>query len=190
MRGRRLGTGEFSRVYEEHLAGVYGFFVYRLQSREDAEDLTQLTFERALKAWRRYDERKASVNTWLMAIARNLLVDHYRERGAKGTVPLDEVLAGQEPKSLVEHPEYDLGLSPELANALQLLGQREREVIALRYGSDLEGPEIAKLLGLSLANVHQISSRALRKLREELSAEDGPDNESRASDQEAGPGES
>lgn len=172
MRGRRSDPEGFERVYREHLSGVYGFFAYRLQAREDAEDLTQLTFERALRAWRRYDERKASVHTWLMAIARNLLVDHYRERGSKGTVPLEDVLAGPAPESLVEHAQYDLGLSPELADALRLLGKREREVIALRYGADMEGPEIAKLLGLSLANVHQISSRALRKLRQELSPEE------------------
>jgi DNA-directed RNA polymerase specialized sigma24 family protein len=41
-------------------------------------------------------------------------------------------------------------------------------VIALRFGGDLSGPEIAAMLDLSLANVQQIASRALRKLRSEL----------------------
>ena len=49
-----------------------------MRTRADAEDLTQQTFERALKAWSRYDPRKASVGTWLIVIARNLLVDHFR----------------------------------------------------------------------------------------------------------------
>jgi DNA-directed RNA polymerase specialized sigma24 family protein len=54
---------------------------------------------------------------------------------------------------------------PELAQALLQLSERDREVIALRFGGDLAGPEIASLLGLSLANVQQILSRSLRKLR-------------------------
>jgi RNA polymerase sigma factor (sigma-70 family) len=55
--------------------------------------------------------------------------------------------------------------SAELADALAELTEREREVLALRFGGDLTGAEIAHVLGLSLANVQQITSRALRKLR-------------------------
>ena len=65
-------------------------------------------------------------------------------------------------------PEQDLGLSPELAAALATLPQRDREIVALRFGGDLTGPEIAELLDLTLANVQQILSRSLRKLRAEL----------------------
>jgi RNA polymerase sigma-70 factor (ECF subfamily) len=61
-----------------------------------------------------------------------------------------------------------LGPSPELERALDTLGQRDREVIALRYGGDMTGPEIAELTGLTLANVQQILSRSLRRLRSEL----------------------
>ena len=42
---------DFEQAYEEHLGRVYAFFVYRLSSRPDAEDLTQQTFERALRSW-------------------------------------------------------------------------------------------------------------------------------------------
>jgi RNA polymerase sigma factor (sigma-70 family) len=59
----------------------------------------------------------------------------------------------------------DLGLAPELQAAMASLGDRDRHIIALRFGGDLTGPEIAQLLGLSLANVQQILSRSLRKMR-------------------------
>ena len=58
-----------------------------------------------------------------------------------------------------------LGLDPELAAALTILSEREREIVALRYGGDLTGPQIAELKGLSLANVQQILSRSLRQMR-------------------------
>jgi RNA polymerase sigma factor (sigma-70 family) len=49
-----------------------------------------------------------------------------------------------------------------------VLGQRERDVVALRYGAELSGQEVADLLGLSPANVHQIASRSLAQLRRVL----------------------
>lgn len=150
-------------MYEEHVWRVYGFLAYRLRDHNAAEDLTQLAFERALRAWSRFDSRRASERTWLLAIARNLLIDHHRRDRSDRLVPIDDDLwitvAGPEERSTV---------SPELADALSQLSDRDRELIALRFGGDLTGPEIAELMDLSLANVQQILSRSLRKLRERL----------------------
>ncbi len=155
---------DFSAVYDEHVWQVYGFFAYRMRNRADAEDLTQQTFERALKSWSRYDPSRAKVGTWLLVIARNLLVDHYRADRSTGQQPLDEVDSGHD--ALVASPDApDLGLEPGLERALACLGAREREIVALRFGGDLTGPEIAEIMGLSLANVQQILSRALRRMR-------------------------
>lgn len=150
----------FLRVYDEHVWRIYGFFAYRLGQRDLAEDLTQATFERALRAWSRFDPHRASETTWLLAIARNLLIDHYRRDRWSLTESLDEELA-----PVVAGPEEPLMASPELLTALASLSERDREVIALRFGGDMTGPEIARLLNLSLANVQQILSRSLRKLR-------------------------
>ena len=84
---------QFARLYDEHVWDVYGFLGYRLASREDAEDLTQLTFERALKAWDRFDPARASAGTWLVVIARNLLIDHHRADRSDRIEPLGEELA-------------------------------------------------------------------------------------------------
>lgn len=150
----------FLRVYDEHVWRVYGFFAYRLGQRDVAEDLTQATFERALRAWSRFDPRRASESTWLLTIARNLLIDHYRRDRSSLTEPIDEELA-----PVVPGPADPVEASPELLTALASLSERDREVIALRFGGDMTGPEIARLLDLSLANVQQILSRSLRKLR-------------------------
>lgn len=156
----------FARVYEEHVWRVYGFLSYRVHDHAAAEDLTQLTFERALRAWGRFDPRRASELGWLLTIARNLLIDHYRRDRSGQLEPLDEYAL-----PTVAGPEERITSSPELVEALGQLAERDREVLALRFGGDLTGPEIAELLGLSLANVQQIASRSLRKLRELLEAE-------------------
>jgi RNA polymerase sigma-70 factor (ECF subfamily) len=159
-------NSDFARTYEEHVWRVYGFLAYRLRDREAAEDLTQLTFERALRAWSRFDPRRASVSTWLIAIARNLLIDHHRRDRSSRLEPIGEHVG-----PTVAGPEERFTTSPELIEALAQLSDRDREVVALRFGGDLTGPEIAALLELSLANVQQILSRSLRKLRVLLEAE-------------------
>jgi RNA polymerase sigma factor (sigma-70 family) len=157
------GHSDFTRVYEQHVWRVYGFLAYRVRDRDLAEDLTQATFERALRAWSRFDPARASESTWLLVIARNLLIDHHRRDRSDITGQLDEHAA-----PTVDGPETRFGTSPELIEALSVLSTRDREVVALRFGGDLDGPEIAAMLGLSLANVQQILSRSLRKLREGL----------------------
>jgi RNA polymerase sigma-70 factor (ECF subfamily) len=165
VRGR---SPDFADVYDRHVFAVYGFFAYRVRGREEAEDLTQLTFERALRAWSRYDPARAAPITWLLAIARNLLVDHYRADRTAVQAPLEDA---PEAALAVLGPDVSPGLAPELAAALESLNDREREILALRYGADLGGPEIARLCDLSLANVQQILSRSLRRLRERLASD-------------------
>jgi RNA polymerase sigma-70 factor, ECF subfamily len=158
---------DFEQAYDDHVARVYGFFAYRTGNRNDAEDLTQQTFERAWRSWGRFDPRQSRVSTWLISIARNLLIDHYRGRApAAGDVPLESMDA--EAIGSVNGGDPRLGLEPELARALSVLADREREILALRYGADLTSSEIAQLMGLTVSNVQQITSRTLRQLREAL----------------------
>jgi RNA polymerase sigma-70 factor (ECF subfamily) len=155
-------AGDFATVYENEIWSVYGFFAYRVRSVADAEDLTQQTFERALRAWRRFDPQRSPARAWLLAIARNLLIDHYRADPSPRQQPLEET---EEDKLGTELAGPDLGIDPDLAEALATLSPRDREIVALRYGGDLTGPEIAAMTGLQLANVQQILSRSLRRLR-------------------------
>lgn len=163
---------DFANLYDREVWSVYGFIGYRLTSRADVEDLTQQTFEKALRAWEKFDPRRGEARVWLLAIARNLLIDHYRSSKSEVGASFEE--CDELPWVTTDpSPVERLGIDPELEAALAKLGQRERELIALRFGGDLNGPEIARLTGLSLANVHQILSRSLRRLRDELKREPG-----------------
>ncbi len=171
---------DFAEVYDAEVWHVYGFFGYRVRSRETAEDLTQLTFERALRAWRRFDPDRASPRTWLTAIARNALIDHHRRGRERAELPVEpdsNALDSGEPAE----DRYALGLAPELEAALDKLSGRDRELIALRFGADLNGREIADLLGLELPAVQQAIWRALQALRKQLddietaAADDAPE---------------
>src|SRR3954449_960876 len=127
---------DLSRLYREHVAAVYGFFAYSLREAA-AEDLTSATFERVVRSWRAYDPRKGGERGWIMAIARNLLVDHYRRQSHRDAVSTDEhpvlldVLVGGD-----EAVERALA-ADELRGWLAVLGERERQIVALRYAADL-----------------------------------------------------
>ena len=139
----------FSRVYDDHIWRVYAFLAYRVRDRDLAEDLTQTTFERALRAWSRFDRSRASEATWLMAIAQNVLIDHLRRDRSAKLGPLDETVL-----PTVAGPEERSSGSAELLAAVAQLPERDREVVALRFGGDLTAAQIAEMLGLSRQSLY------------------------------------
>jgi RNA polymerase sigma-70 factor (ECF subfamily) len=162
---RAMQDEAFERLYSEHAQALYGFLSYRTGDRVLAEDLLADTFERALRARRRFDRRKASEKTWLYAIAINCLRDQLRRRAAESRA-LDSVAAAHEGSAMLEIEgiaDRDL-----VEHGLKTLSDDEREAIALRYGSDLTVPEIAKLTGERLTTVEGRVYKALRKLRETM----------------------
>jgi len=154
---------DFERLYEEHADPLFGFLVYRTGDRTLAEDVLADTFERVLRARRRFDPRKASEKTWIYTIALNCLRDRARRSAAEGRAL--ERLDPPEPVS----PAGAVEERDSVARALEALSGEEREAIALRFGGDLTVPEIAKLTGERLTTVEGRVYRALRKLRDELS---------------------
>jgi RNA polymerase sigma factor (sigma-70 family) len=155
---------EFERLYEEHAQGLLGFLAYRTGDRALAEDLLADTFERVLRARRRFDPRKGSRKTWIYSIALNLLRDQVRRREAEGRA-LERV---PEPAQSSMGSIHQVAERDELARALAELSEEEREAIALRYGGDLTVPEIARLTGEKLTTIEGRVYRGLRKLRELL----------------------
>ena len=149
----------FDSAYEENVSAVYGYLAYRVRSAEEAEDLTQETFERALKAWSRFDPRNGEPRTWLLMVARNVYVDSRR----RGAPPAGGGSGAVEP-SLAIAAEERLGPDPGLASALEELKRHEREAIALRFGGDLTIAELAEMMGTSEASARQILARSLRRL--------------------------
>jgi RNA polymerase sigma-70 factor (ECF subfamily) len=160
-----MAEDRFDRLFDEHAGPLLAFLVYRTGNRPLAEDILADTFERVLRGRSGFDRRRASEKTWIYSIALNRLRDHARRSAAEAraleqavTVP-----ARDTPDALDLVEDRDL-----LGRALETLSDEEREAIALRFGSDLTLPEIAKLTGEKLTTVEGRVYRALRKLREQL----------------------
>lgn len=153
---------DWDRVYADQLPRVYNFFRFRIANRSDVEDLTSRTFEKAWHARARYRRDLAGFGTWLFTIARNVATDHLRI--ARDHVPIDEaveVTADHTPESELTR-DSDMG---RLARLTADLPERERELLALKYGAALNNRAIAQLTGLSESNVGTILSRTVEVLR-------------------------
>jgi RNA polymerase sigma-70 factor (ECF subfamily) len=152
---------DWESVYREEMPRVYNFFRYRVADRAAAEDLTSVTFEKAWRARDRYRRDRAGTGTWLLAIARNVARDHFR--GARRAVPLDE---GQ---AVTDSPEAAVLRRTEHARLRTLvleLPERERELLALKYGGGATNRAIARITGLSESNVGTILHRVVAALRD------------------------
>jgi RNA polymerase sigma-70 factor (ECF subfamily) len=155
---------DWDALYTSELPRVYNFFRYRVGAGAITEDLTSITFEKAWRARHRYRRDLAAFSTWLMTIARNVAVDHYRQKRA--LVGLDEAANVPDPTTPEQVAELRSDVE-RLIGLLEHLPERERELLSLKFGADLTNRAIARLTGLSETNVGTILHRTIQGLRAE-----------------------
>jgi RNA polymerase sigma-70 factor (ECF subfamily) len=161
---------------ERLIRRVYAYVAYRIGDGPDAEDITSETFERALRYRQSYDRAKGEPLGWLIGIARRVIAGRGREPTEIPMAELPEIAA---PDALDD--EVTRGLA--IRAAVATLDERDRELVALRYGADLTVAQIAHLLDLRPNTVdvalHRARKRVAAKL--ELRDEDGPPETDRRS---------
>ena len=136
---------------------VYAYVAYRIGPGPDAEDVTSATFERALRYRSSYDRRKGEPTAWLVGIAQRCIAD-----AAMSQPQHSELVEATDPSDFESASIERLDLQQSVAQ----LSERDRELIALRYGADLKSRQIGELLGLRTNEVEVSLHRALDRLRE------------------------
>jgi RNA polymerase sigma-70 factor (ECF subfamily) len=147
---------------------VYSYVAYRIGDGPDAQDITSETFERALRGRDTYDPSRGAPVSWLIGIARRCLSDALAARAVSTADPPELHHDGE----LEERSIMRLTLSAALAT----LGEREQELIALRYGADLTARRIGEVLGMRTNAVEVALHRALMRLRDDMDAERATDS--------------
>lgn len=161
-KGDRAAFGE---VYDGFVKKIYDYAFFRVKDRQRAEDIVADTFMKALEHVHTYDESKGAATAWLYRIARNTLVDQYRN--AKKTTQFPEDFDIADRSDLKAHIE-NKDMLQKIEQALGKLSDKEQEIITLRIWDELSYKEIAEILGKSEASLKMAASRALRSLRKEL----------------------
>jgi RNA polymerase sigma-70 factor (ECF subfamily) len=154
---------DWDAIYADQAPRVFNYFRFRLGAEGDAAELTSRTFEKAWRSRARYRRDLAGFATWLFTIAKNVRVDYLQVR--RSHLPIDAALDAVAEGTPEKEAERGSNLS-RLAQLTQSLSDRERELIALKYGAGLTNRLIARLTGLSESNVGSILHRVVRTLRE------------------------
>jgi RNA polymerase sigma-70 factor (ECF subfamily) len=161
----------FGMLYDHYFPKVYRYIRYRVGDPATADDLTAQVFERAFTKIKSYRPDLAPFATWLFAITRHAVINasrHRRPHVALGSQPEQPNLAPPLEEYVIADEEKN-----RLLAAVADLPERERELIALKFGAGLTNREIAKLTGMKDGNVGVILFRTLRKLRNVLEAKEG-----------------
>ena len=161
--GREAEELDWDAVYADQAPRVFNYFRFRLGREADVEDLTARTFERAWRARAQYRRDLAGFSTWLFKIAQNVRIDFLKSKRGQH-IPIDtagDLAADGTPETDAER-ESDLA---RLSRLTRDLPDRERELIALKYGAGINNRLIARLTGLSESNVGTILHRVVQTLR-------------------------
>lgn len=158
----------FQVLYDRHSGTVFNFLLRSLGDRRIAEDFLQETFLRVF-AHREDYRPTAAFRTWLFTIARNLVVDQFRQRTTSPELETGEALEpvpdpGATPLQQAEARE----LGERLQAAVLRLSPSQREVLLLSRFASLTHDEIAQVTGTSPEAVRVSLHRALRRLRDFL----------------------
>ena len=156
----------FGKLYEKYVVLIYRYVLARVNAESDAEDITEIVFMRAFEALHRYKERGRPFSAFLYQVARNALVDHYRQQRRTESIEAIEKLPSLDPA-----PDKRL-LAEESAvvmrKALAELPADYQEVIRLRIMLALPTSAVGEWLGRSEGAVRVLLHRALKSLRHKL----------------------
>ena len=154
----------FAALYDHYVTRIFKYVYRQVWDEAVAEDVTAVTFEKALHHIRRYEVQGSSFGAWLYRIAHNELMSHYRRQ--KFLLPL-KWLGWTEDRG-TETAVAQREQQNYLHAALAQLSAKDRDIISLRYFEELSSEEVAEILGCSRQNVYLRLHRALGRLRQQL----------------------
>jgi RNA polymerase sigma-70 factor (ECF subfamily) len=169
-----------AKIIDRHGRGLRVFAARLLGSSGDAEDVVQDVFVAAWKHAARFDPAKGRASTWLYRIAANRCIDRRRRRSFRAFMGLDAMpdkMADEEPAA-----DARLGARQELAivrGGLSALPERQRMALLLRAMADMDVPDIAAVMGVSVGSAEQLLVRGRRALRQHMASVE-KDSENRA----------
>ena len=159
----------FSKIYDQHIDKIYRFIYVKVSSQQIAEDLCSETFTKGWEAFKKANSSTSiskidNLSAFLYKIARNLVIDHYREKGRFQTVSAEYSVVA-DPHADLEEKAFMTSDLDRVRLALSNIKDDYREVIVWHYLDDLRVPEIAEILDKPEGTVRVLLHRALKSLK-------------------------
>lgn len=148
----------FDELFHRYRARVYGYLFKKVKDPRSVEDLFQATFLNLHRSREHYQKGRL-FSAWLFTICRNAVID-FRRKESRGVQITD-----QDPNDLTIPIETSDPKSDNLKEVLSLVSEKQRELLKYRYEEELEFEEIAASMNTTAANVRQMISRTIRKIK-------------------------
>jgi RNA polymerase sigma-70 factor, ECF subfamily len=156
-------------LYVRYADHIYGYVASIVRDEHEAEDVTQHVFAKLMTALPKYEPREVPFSAWILRVARNVAVDHMRQRRA---IPCEEVRE-LEPQRADDEGDHHRALG--LRDALEELPEEQRQVVVMRHLVGLSPGEIAGRMNRTEPSIHGLHHRGRATLRATLIAMDcGP----------------
>lgn len=146
-------------IYLEYKDKVTGYIRGKVSNQADVDELVSKVFLKVVEKFDTFDSSKASISTWIYTITGNTVIDYYRGQKIYSEVDesfsyIDEGFNEITNKETLE----------ELANALEKLDERSRDLIILHYYSGYKLKEVAEIMKMSYSNLRKIHDKAIATL--------------------------
>ena len=171
LAARRDGSAHagFEEAYLTYRGPIYGYVRRMVLDETDAEDLTVVVFEKALKAWDRRPKVDEEIRPWLFRIATNACLDELRRRQRIHFSPWETFIGLFHPSQIApDSPERDTirKEKAEMARAaLDKLSPKYRAALIMREFQDLSHDEIGEIMGTSRDGAKMLLFRAREQMR-------------------------
>lgn len=159
----------FEQSFQAHYDKALNFVRRRVTDWQAAEDIVMDAFVACYEKYDSYDPERASFATWLYVVLKNKLKNYYRDNKVHEDLDdCEEAVGGFEDELLAAEVLH--GFRQELAQAMEILPEAQRQIVQYKYFQNKDSRQIAALVGLEPGNVRVQLSRALKKLRAHFEA--------------------
>ena len=160
----------FEQIYNLLADELFSYICGQCHNETVAEDILANVFLKSWRSIRRYRTGSDRFRPWIFAIARNEVRDHWRS--ARPTLPMLDI-------DVTDETDMASGMDPEdarrqVAQAMAILTEEQRQVVALRYFSNKSHEEIAAIMGKREGAVRALLLRALRRMRKSMADSPAP----------------
>lgn len=138
---------KFEKMLEAERIFVERFVRFRLSSKADAEDVLQEVY---VTAYHKFPQLKnhSSFKAWIISIARNKCNDYFRRKAAQLEIPIDELSEKE-----LSDGRYGISVVETVRETLEMLGDKDKQILYLYFWKELSQAEIAKLLDIPVGTV-------------------------------------
>ena len=158
----------FGQIYEIYITKIYRFVYFKVSDKETAEDITGQVFYKVLSAIRETESKIENLQAFLYRVARNLVIDHYRQNNKEMDLDDDIVGADMElEEKIIENIDINADLE-KIRLALEGLKESYRDMIIWYYLEGFQAKEIAIFVDKTPGSVRVLIHRAMTQLKNRL----------------------